>query len=112
SNAIALRKGLKKQLVNLYDMMPKSGRVSYDSENMESVKSYVDVIINNLITSNRNLQKSFSSFLSELYKLNKWQKENYKHIPDEYNVEIYEQDIMRRLGNKTIQTALEIGHIR
>ena len=38
SNAITLRKGLKKQLLNLYDMMPKSGRVSYDSKNMESVK--------------------------------------------------------------------------
>ena len=112
SNAINLRKGLKKQLLNLYDMMPKSGRVSYDSKNMESVKSYVDVITNNLIRSNRDLQKSFSSFLYVLYKLDKWQKENYKHIPDEYNVEIYKQDIMRRLGNKTIQTALEIGHIR
>ena len=61
---------------------------------------------------NKNLQKSFSSFLYELCKLDKWQKENYGHIPDEYNVEIYKQDIMRRLGNKTIQTALEIGHIR
>ena len=112
SNSITLKKGLKKQLLNLYDMMPKSGRISYDSENMESVKSYVDVITNNLITSNKNLQRSFSSFLYELCKLEKWKKENYKHIPDEYNVEIYKQDIMRRLGNKTIQTALEIGHIR
>ncbi len=112
SNSITLRKGLKKQLLNLYDMMPKSGRIGYDSENMGSVKSYVDVITNNLIRSNKNLQKSFSSFLYELCKLDKWQKENYNHIPDEYNVEIYKQDIMRRLGNKTIQTALEIGHIR
>lgn len=112
SNSITLRKGLKKQLLKLYDMMPKYGRIGYDSENMESVKSYVDVITNNLIRSNRDLQKSFSSFLYELCKLDKWQKENYGHIPDEYNVEIYKQDIMRRLGNKTIQTALEIGHIR
>ena len=76
---------------------------------MESVKSYVDAITNNLIKSNKNLQKSFASFLSELCKLDKWQKENYNYILNEYNVEIYKQDIMRRLGNKTIQTALEIG---
>ena len=112
SDAVTLKKGLKKQFLNLYDMMPKSGRTSYDSENMESVKSYVDVITNNLIRSNKNLQKSFSSFLYELYKLDKWQKENYKHIPNGYSVDIYKQDIMRRLGNKTIRTALEIGHIR
>ena len=109
SDTISLKKGIKKQMLKLYDMMPKSGRTSYDSENMESVKSYVDGITNNLIRSNKNLQKSFSSFLYELYKLDKWQKENYMHIPDEYNVEIYEQDIMRRLGNTTIQTALKIG---
>ena len=52
-------------------MMPKSGRISYDSENMESVKSYVDDITRNLVTSNKNLQKSFSSFLYELCKLDK-----------------------------------------
>ena len=111
-NPFKLTKKAKQIMLNLYDQMPKSGRISYDSENMESVKSYVDDITNNLITSNKNLQKSFSSFLYELCKLDKWQKENYGHIPDEYNVEIYKQDIMRRLGNKTIQTALEIGHIR
>ena len=109
---ISLKKGIKKQMLKLYDMMPKSGRVSYDSENMENVKSYVDDITRNLIKSDKKLEKKFYDFLFELYKLEKWQKENYRHIPDDYNVQIYREDIMRRLGNKTIKTALEIGQIR
>ncbi len=109
---ISLKKGIKKQMLKLYDMMPKSGRVSYDSENMENVKSYVDDITRNLIKSDKKLEKKFYDFLYELYKLEKWQKENYRHIPDDYNVQIYREDIMRRLGNKTIKTALEIGQIR
>ena len=112
TNIIEKTRTFKRKFLKLYNQIPKTGRVSYDSENMEFLKNEVDKLTESIIYSNKEMKLKYLDYKTQILNLKIWQNKNYKHIPDKYNPEIYQKDLLRRLGNKTIQTALEIGKIK
>ncbi len=106
-NPFQLCKKTKKLLLALYDEMPKNGRTSYDSENMVSLKNKVDDVTKFILGHNEQTYKSYMQFNDKLMDLCEWQSER-----DYAKSKNYLNDMYRRLGNKTIQTALELGDLR
>ena len=102
-----LTKKAKKMLLGLYEMLPTSGRLSYDSENMKSLQQEIDKITDFLLCGNARTYKSYIDFQDKLNSLYEWQNER-----DYASSNKYKEDMFRRLGNKNIQTALEIGKLR
>ena len=100
---------MKKKLLELYREIPAQGRTSYDSENMKFLRKKVDDTTESVLYSNPQIKNSYLDYKLKINEYKIWQQEQYKHIPDKYNADIYNQDLMRRLGNMTIQTALKIG---
>lgn len=100
---------MKKKLLELYREIPAQGRTSYDSENMEFLRKKVDDTTECFLYSNPQIKNSYLDYKLKINEYKIWQQEQYKHVPDKYNADIYHQDLMRRLGNMTIQTALKIG---
>lgn len=102
---------IKKKLIELYKEIPATGRTSYDSENMEFLKKKVDDATECVLYANPKTKESYLNYKLKICDYREWQKEQYKHIPDRYNANIYHEDLMRRLGNITIQTALKLGKL-
>lgn len=102
-----LTKKAKKMLLGLYEMLPTSGRLSYDSENMKPFQKEIDKITDFLLCGNARTYKSYIDFQDKLNSLYEWQDER-----DYASSNKYKEDMFRRLGNKNIQTALEIGKLR
>ena len=100
---------MKKKLLELYREIPANGRTSYDSENMKFLRKKVDDTTECVLYANPKTKSSYQDFRLKIYDYQEWQSKQYKHVPDKYNADIYNQDLMRRLGNMTIQTALKIG---
>ena len=91
----------------LYACLPNSGRLSYDSENVAYLKSYIDNITKFVLTNNEKTKKDYANFENELYNLKLWQKErDYKTSKN------YKTDLYKRLGNKIIQTAMQVGKLK
>lgn len=101
-----LTKKIKNMLIDLFEQLPKEGRISYDSENMEMLKDSVDDITSYILYHNKQTQKSYYYFERKLDELHSWQRER-----DYYESESYRTDLYRRLGNITIQKAIEVGRI-
>lgn len=102
-----LTKKLDKMLTNLYSQMPNAGRISYDSENMFYLKKDIDNITRFALLHNEQTKKSYMDFEDEIFKLKRWQEER-----DYKTTESYKQDLFRRLGNKVIQCAMQIGRLK
>lgn len=102
---------LKKKLLELYREIPANGRTSYDSENMEFLKKKVDDTTECVLYANPKTKESYLNYKLKINEYREWQQEQYKHIPDKYNADVYHEDLMRRLGNITIQTALKLGKL-
>lgn len=102
---------LKKKLLKLYREIPATGRISYDSENMEFLKKKVDDTTECVLYANPKTKESYLNYKLKINEYRQWQQEQYKHIPDKYNADIYHEDLMRRLGNITIRTALKFGKL-
>ena len=101
-----LTKKAKKMLLGLYEMLPTSGRLSYDSENMKPFQKEIDKITDFLLCGNARTYKSYIDFQDKLNSLYEWQNER-----DYASSNKYKEDMFRRLGNKNIQTAVEIGKL-
>lgn len=102
---------LKKKLLELYREIPATGRISYDSENMEFLKKKVDDATECVLYANPKSKEIYLNYKLKVNEYREWQQEQYKHIPDKYSADIYHTDLMRRLGNITIQTALKLGKL-
>lgn len=102
---------IKKNLLELYKQIPATGRTSYDSNNMEFLRKKVDDTTESVLYANPQTKKSYQDYRLKICEYQQWQQEQYKHIPEKYNADIYHQDLMRRLGNMTIQTALKLGKL-
>ena len=97
---------LKRLLLNLYTILPKDGRHSYDSENMLRVKKDVDGVTEFILTKNTQTRDTYWEFENALKKFEEWKDErNYKEGSN------YKKDLFRRLGNITINTAIELGKL-
>ena len=97
---------LKRLLLNLYTILPKDGRHSYDSENMLRVKKDVDGVTEFILTKNTQTRDTYWEFENALKKFEEWKDErNYKEGSN------YKKDLFRRLGNITINTAVEPGKL-
>ena len=97
------RKG-KKLLLELYTLLPSEGRISYDSENMLPLKQKVDEVTKYFIGKNKQISKAYFDFASDVMDFKLWKKTR-EYMQGDNLME----DIMRRLGNKTIQTAIKVG---
>lgn len=102
---------MKKKLLELYHEIPTNGRISYDGANMEFLKKKIDDTTECVLYANSQTKKSYQDFRLKIYDYQEWQSKQYKHMPDKYNASIYYEDLMRRLGNMTIQTALKLGKL-
>lgn len=97
---------LKRLLLNLYAILPKDGRHSYDSKNMLRVKKDVDGVTEFILTKNTQTRETYWEFENALKKFEEWKDErNYKEGSN------YKNDLFRRLGNITIDTAIELGKL-
>ena len=97
---------LKRLLLNLYTILPKDGRHSYNSENMLRVKKDVDGVTEVILTKNTQTRDTYWEFENALKKFEEWKDErNYKEGSN------YKKDLFRRLGNITIDTAIELGKL-
>lgn len=97
---------LKRLLLNLYAILPKDGRHSYDSENMLRFKKDVDGVTEFILTKNTQTRDTYWEFENALKKFEEWKDErNYKEGSN------YKKDLFRRLGNITIDTAIELGKL-
>jgi uncharacterized coiled-coil protein SlyX len=103
------RQDLQDLLKSLADSLPKSGRLSYDSQNMAHLKPEVKKIVNCIIKSNKRLYANYENYCTQVKEkdatilkiLNnsKIRETEYKHylVADKYL-----EDIYRRLGNQVI----------
>ncbi len=99
-----LARKCKRLLLDLYNKIPKTGRISYDSENMQRLKNDVDGVTEFILTKNSQTRDRFYDFKLALAQFEIWKDErNYKQGSN------YQEDIFRRLGNVTINTALALG---
>ena len=97
---------LKRLLLNLYTILPKDGRHSYDSKNMLRIKKDVDGVTEFILTKNKQTRETYWEFENALKKFEEWKDErNYKEGSN------YKKDLFRRLGNITINTAIELGKL-
>lgn len=101
-----LNKKAKRLLLDLYKELPTTGRLSYDSENMSFLKDRVDDVTEFILFNNKQTQESYLNFCDELRKLQEWEKQRYEDEGMSYH-----EGMFRRFGNKTIQTALELGKL-
>lgn len=97
------RKG-KKLLIELYTLLPSEGRISYDSENMRPLKLKVDEVTKYFIVKNKQISKAYFDFASDVMDFKLWKKTQ-EYLEGDNLME----DIMRRLGNRTIQAAIKVG---
>lgn len=97
------RKG-KKLLIELYTLLPSEGRISYDSENMRPLKLKVDEVTKYFIGKNKQISKAYFDFASDVMDFKLWKKTR-EYLEGDNLM----KDIMRRLGNKTIQVAIKVG---
>lgn len=104
---------LKRRLLALYRALPTSGRISYNSKNMDGLRGQIDELITYIIRTNPSLRRDYMSFCSELARFDA----NRKRICEEQKIadvekyllaDKYTKDIYRRLGDKVIKAAILI----
>lgn len=73
---------------------------------MSFPKDRVDDVTEFILFNNKQTQESYLNFCDELRKLQEWEKQRYEDEGMSYH-----EGMFRRFGNKTIQTALELGKL-
>lgn len=106
-----MTKLMKKKLLSIYRDLPPNGRLSYDSENMEFLRKKIDDTTETILYANPYTKQRYREYKNKIIDYEIWQYNLDKKIPDKFNAEIYHEDLMRRLGNQTIKSAIEIGKL-
>lgn len=97
----------------LYEQIPETGRIAYDSENMASVRNLADKITTHMLKSNSVLKDEYQLFHFELMCRDKQIREfcRKQKIPNTEDLLVADKtvnDLYRRLGNMFIRRALEL----
>ncbi len=100
------------KLKSLIIILPRKGRMSYDSKNMQEYRPYIDSIINTIIKANKNLKYKFDNFYDLLGKRDNQIIQAYTKLKIDYTDKLMRdkciKDIYRRLGNLVLFMAKEI----
>ncbi len=103
-----------KTLNQLNNTLPKSGRFSYDSDNLFKYKPYIDNVINKIIISNKTTLEQYNNFFELIKKQDLEYKRVYDNVKikyDENSLKIkYKKDINRRLGNIVLNYIKNLRH--
>ena len=99
-----LKEFVKKNLINLYEQFPNTGRISYESENMNNVRPKIISFVKDLLQKDSELNVAMQEFDSEY--------DTYSKRISSYKLEdkkVYKMDLNRRLGNLVIKYAMLVG---
>lgn len=104
-------------LTQLYEQIPATGRIGYDSENMASVRNLADEITTLMLKTNPVLKNEYTLFRFDLMRrdeeIREFCREQKVSKEEDYLVaDKTVNDLYRRLGNKIIQRALELKRKR
>lgn len=99
-----IKKGtFMKNMTSLMNDLPTQGRLQYDSENMQKFKPQIDLVINSIIQTNKNIQSKFEAYNNILIKRDEEISKAYTRININYQDKLIRdkciQDLYRRLGN-------------
>ena len=101
-----------KQVKILIGIVPTSGRISYDSENMRVYRPQINKIISEIIKSDNELYDTYTKFERMLSKRDTEIIKIYSKLNLDYSNKLSRdkciKDLYRRLGNIVIQTAKQI----
>ena len=101
-----------KNIKELIMILPLSGRLSYESENIEQYKQKINNIVNALIVSNPSLSQKISDYDTILAARDEEVKKIYKKLKmnptDKLMREKYMKDLYRRLGNIVLKVVKDI----
>lgn len=100
-----------KEMKRIIVLLPNSGRVSYDSDNMMFLKNKIDNLTDLILKQNPNTNAVFRTFLTLLAEKDKSIRrmcEASKINPEKVVLfEKYKSDLYRRLGNVVIQSIIQ-----
>ncbi len=101
-----------KNIRSLIFILPEKGRLSYESENIKPFKPQIDLIVNSIIHSNKDLKQKFDNFDKILSIRDNELLKAYSKLKINYTDKLLHDkcinDIYRRLGNLVLLTVKEI----
>ncbi len=86
-----------KSLNQLMDILPKTGRLQYNSYNMREFKPVIDKVVDDIIFNNSDLKKQYNVLLEKLDLLEKIMNEESDHLATIKSAELYK--LHERIGN-------------
>ena len=101
-----------KKVKSLIFILPETGRMSYDSENMKAYRPQIDLVVNAIIGTNKDLQKKFENFDKIISKRDNELIKAYSKLKLNYTDKLLHDkciyDIYKRLGNLVLHTVKQI----
>ena len=98
---------IEKDIMKLYRMLPKTGRLQYNSYHMKEYKPYIDKIIENIILSKPEIKSAYDDWLKNIDLL----EENMNDIQNSEIATFKEAEIDKlysRIGNKILKNYVKI----
>ncbi len=98
----------EKDIMKLYRMLPKTGRLQYNSYHMREYKPYIDKIIENIICSQPEIKAAYDDWMKNIDLL----QQNMNEIQNSDIASFKEAEIKKlytRIGNKILKNYLKIN---
>jgi len=103
-----------KKMKEIILLIPTTGRVSYDSDNMIFVRNKIDYLVDLMIKQNNKVNATYQTFLTCLLEKDdsiRRMCESYKIDPEKVVLfEKYKKDMYRRLGNIVVKQIFNIRY--
>lgn len=98
----------EKDIIKLYRMLPKTGRLQYNSYHMREYRPYIDKIIENIICSQPEIKVAYDDWMKNIDLL----QQNMNEVQNSDIASFKEAEIKKlytRIGNKILKNYLEIN---